>query len=122
MCYTTKSIDHITQIQQVDGTITAQIQVPADSIWFDGHFPEIAVLPGVAQLAVVADVLGKFLAKPVRVTNVSRVRFKQAIGPSELIDVQVTPKDNDFLNCSFRLMKAGELVCSGFLKVTATIS
>jgi len=121
MCYTTKSIDDITGIRHVDGKITAQIRVPAGAVWFDGHFPGIAVLPGVAQLAIIAEVLGKILEKPIRVTNVSRVRFKQAIMPDELIDVQITPRENDLLTCGFRLLKGNELACSGFLKAVADI-
>ncbi len=121
MCYTTKSIDLIDRIRHVDGTITARARVPADAVWFDGHFPGIAVLPGVAQLAIVVDVLSRVSKKPVQVTNVSRVRFKQAIMPAELIDVQITPKQNDLQTCGFRLLKGGELACSGFLKVADDI-
>lgn len=121
MCYTTKSIDYVTGIRNVDGMITARIRVPADAVWFDGHFPGAALLPGVAQLAIIVNVLSKFLEKPIRVTNVSRVRFKQAIMPAELIDVQITPKENDLLSCAFRLLKGNELACSGFLKVAAEL-
>jgi 3-hydroxyacyl-[acyl-carrier-protein] dehydratase len=119
MCYTSKSVDRETKIKRVDGMITACVQVPADSIWFDGHFPEIAVLPGVAQLAIIAEVLGEALETQVRIRGVNRVRFKQAIMPGESIDVQITPKENDTLSYGFRLFKAQELACSGFITVAA---
>jgi 3-hydroxyacyl-[acyl-carrier-protein] dehydratase len=117
MCYTNKSIEPITRIQHVDGMITACIQLPADSIWFDGHFPEMAILPGVAQLAMIVEVLNVVLGKPVRVTDVSRVRFKQAIMPAEQIDVLISPKENDPLTYGFRLSKGREMASSGFIKV-----
>ena len=119
MCYTTKSADLKSKIQLVDGVITACVQVPADSIWFDGHFPEIAVLPGVAQLAIVAGVLGEALGKQVRIREVSRARFKQAILPGDAIEVQIRPKENDTRSYGFRLLKGQELACSGFITVAA---
>jgi len=119
MCYTTKSIDLETKIQYVDGMITACVQVPADSIWFNGHFPEIAVLPGVAQLAMVVRILGEALGKKVRIRGVSRVRFRQAIMPAESIEVQIKPKDNNTLSYNFRLSKGQELACSGLITVAA---
>jgi 3-hydroxyacyl-[acyl-carrier-protein] dehydratase len=119
MCYMTGSIDLETRIQHVDGMITACVHVPADSIWFDGHFPEIAILPGVAQLAIVVRLLGEALGKKVRIRGANRVRFKQAIMPAESIEVQIRPKENDTLSYGFRLLKGQELVCSGFITVAA---
>jgi 3-hydroxyacyl-[acyl-carrier-protein] dehydratase len=119
MCYTTRSIDIETKIQHADDIITACVHVPADSIWFDGHFPEMAILPGIAQLAIVVRLLDEALGKKVQVRGVSRVRFKQAIMPSESIEVQIRPKENDALSYGFRLLKGQELVCSGFITVAA---
>jgi 3-hydroxymyristoyl/3-hydroxydecanoyl-(acyl carrier protein) dehydratase len=119
MCYTTPSVDHQSVLRHADDMITARAQVPAASIWFDGHFPEAAVLPGVAQLAIVVEVLNSVLDKPVRVTEVSRVRFKQAVRPEESIEVQISPKQNDHSVYDFRLLKGNEVACSGCLKVVA---
>jgi len=100
-----------------DGTITTSVEVPTDSVWFDGHFPDAALLPGVAQIAMIVEILDAALEKPVRVADVSRVRFKMAIKPGERIDVQVTPKDNDTPSWGFRLLKGSEVACSGFLSL-----
>ena len=114
MCYRTISID---KVRDIDGAISAQVRVPADSIWFDGHFPGTAVLPGVAQLAIVVAVLEGVLGTRLRVTEVSRVRFKLAILPAQTMEVRITPKENDPETYGFRLLKGQELACSGFLKV-----
>ncbi len=117
MCYTTQFIDIERKSHDTDGAIRAMVAVPAHSIWFDGHFPGVAVLPGVAQLAIIVQILGKALGKPLRVLEVNRVRFKQVIVPAEPIMVQITPKERAFRSYGFRLMKGGDLACSGFLKV-----
>jgi 3-hydroxyacyl-[acyl-carrier-protein] dehydratase len=119
MCYTTPSVDHQSVLRHADGMITARARVPAASIWFDGHFPEAAVLPGVAQLAIVVEVLNAVYDEPVRITEVSRVRFKQAVRPEEPIEVQISPKGKDRPVYDFRLLKGNEVACSGCLKVVA---
>ena len=47
--------------QEADGEVKAHIRVPADSPWFDGHFPDAPVLPGVAQLGMVHDLLCRII-------------------------------------------------------------
>jgi 3-hydroxyacyl-[acyl-carrier-protein] dehydratase len=122
MCYMFKFADLKSDIRNVDGIITAQVEVPADSIWFDGHFPGEAILPGVAQLAMVVEILCDALHKTVCVDDVRRVRFKQAIMPAERITVELTPKENKPLAYGFRLMKGAKLACSGFINLSDPLS
>jgi 3-hydroxyacyl-[acyl-carrier-protein] dehydratase len=119
MCYTTYSIDPKSKARMIDGIIAARVRVPAGAIWFDGHFPGFAVLPGVAQLAIVAAVLEEALEIRVRVTDVSRVRFKLPVLPDQALEVRITPKESDPRTYQFRLLKGQELVCGGWLKVAA---
>lgn len=99
-----------------DRTITAEAQVPADCVWFDGHFPHKPILPGVAQLTLVADILHRALGQPVAVEQVSRVRFKQMIQPDEVITISLSPTNTDTAAYGFRLANGAELICSGTLK------
>ena len=98
-----------------NGAVTARVRVPSDSVWFDGHFPDAALLPGVAQIAMVLEILGAALDKPVRVADVSRVRFKLPIKPGERVDVEIAPKQKKMLSWGFRLLKGSEVACSGFV-------
>jgi 3-hydroxyacyl-[acyl-carrier-protein] dehydratase len=111
MCYTKKNIKG-----GDSEPIRAEIQVPTESPWFDGHFPGEPLVPGVAQLAMVADLLGEALGFPVTLTGVSRVRFKQAIRPAETITVRITPKE-DPLAFSFNIERGAEPVCSGNIRI-----
>ena len=117
MCYRSYSINPGSKARIIDGAISARVRVPAGSSWFDGHFPGFAVLPGVAQLAIVAGVLEEALESRVRVTDMSRVRFKTAVLPDQVLEVRLTPKESDPLTYGFRLLKEQELVCSGWLTV-----
>ena len=121
MCYTKKVVVQGASTRGLTKTVSAQIRVPAESIWFDGHFPGWPILPGVAQLAMVVDVVAEVLGYPVYATQVSRVRFKQALPPEAPISVVVEPKENDSMAFGFRISSDTELACSGIIKVTRTV-
>jgi len=68
--------------------ITTEIAVPADSQWFSGHFPGNPILPGVAQLEMVAAVIARSLGKNLYVTRLGRVKFKSFVHPDELLRIE----------------------------------
>jgi 3-hydroxyacyl-[acyl-carrier-protein] dehydratase len=94
----------------------AHIRVPADSPWFDGHFPGAPVLPGVAQLGMVHDVLCRALNRELSVRRVSRVRFKRMIGPDQAVLVTIRTLDAKGGH-SFRISGDEGLVCSGQIEL-----
>ena len=115
MCYTKKDIT-IGGGKKTEPSITAHVQVPADAVWFDGHFPGEPILPGVAQLSVVVDLLKEALGHHVTVNQITRVRFKQAIRPNENMTVQITPKESS-LAYGFRISSGENPACSGNIKL-----
>lgn len=103
--------------QNSAGALGGDVRVPAQSPWFEGHFPGHPVLPGVAQLAMVFDVIQGALDAPVRVLEVGRVRFKQMILPEDHLRVWAEPRPGREGAYSFRITKQAEVVCSGTMIV-----
>jgi 3-hydroxyacyl-[acyl-carrier-protein] dehydratase len=103
---------------ETDDTITARGVVPPGSTWFDGHFPEDPILPGVAQLAMVVDVLKKTLDRAVTVTRLSRIRFKSAIHPGDEVTVEIKTKTGIPLTYTFQLFCDSEPLSSGLLAIS----
>ncbi len=99
-----------------DGSLSAQVHVPADSSWFSGHFPDWPVLPGIAQIHMVYELVHHALDFPVQVVEVSRVRFKQRIAPDDRLNVvaEARPEDGRY---AFRITRGGEVVCTGNMTV-----
>lgn len=97
----------------------AEVDVPADSDWFDGHFPGNPVLPGIAQLGMVFELIASTCAGSLRVREVSRVRFKQIIVPGDRLIVTAAPKAAKEGVYTFRITKNDDLVCSGNMTVEA---
>ncbi len=87
------------------------------SAWFSGHFPGDPIVPGVAQLGMVLDVLQQACEQTLAVTEISRIRFRRIIRPDEPIQIHIAPATGNEGAYAFRLMAAGEMICNGFMKV-----
>ena len=98
---------------------SAEVHVPAEASWFDGHFPGLPVLPGIAQLGMVFELVRHALDGPVRVTEVSRVRFKQMIVPDDRLTVMAEPLPGGSGRYGFRITRHDEVVCTGTMTVAA---
>ena len=75
------------------GAVEAVYVFPADFIGFSGHFPQKAVLPGIAQIMAVSCLLGDSGCPPLR--SVKRCKFLRVVSPLErlAISAQVTRAD-----------------------------
>ncbi len=102
--------------QVTDGECKAHLRVPAESPWFDGHFPAMPMLPGVAQLGMVHDLLCRVFDQRLPVTQVSRVRFKQVIRPDQALVLTVKTGAADGSH-SFRITGDEGLICSGLIRL-----
>jgi 3-hydroxyacyl-[acyl-carrier-protein] dehydratase len=96
-----------------DGTAEAQLKVPADSLWFDGHFPGMPLLPGIAQLAMVESVIGQAWEPKRRASQFTRVRFKLKIAPGTPVTVKVTRSANKPDTFAFQIGTPEGIACVG---------
>ena len=97
--------------------ISADIHVPSDSPWFDGHFPGAPILPGVAQVGMVFDAVRKVHNQELTVSSVRRVRFKGIIRPDDRLKIIAAPLKQEADSYSFRILVQDEMVCSGVMAV-----
>ncbi|MEE4243499.1 MAG: hypothetical protein V2I36_18715 [Desulfopila sp.] len=98
-------------------TISTSIEVHADSPWFSGHFPDKPVLPGIAQLKMVADFIRASVPRAGRISSVRRVKFRKLITPGEQLDIEVT-FDNRNDHYLFSITSGNDTVCSGKMLFT----
>ena len=59
-------------VRAESGEITAKATVPGDSPWFAGHFPDAPVLPAVAQLNLLVQMLAQATGRPLCLRQASR--------------------------------------------------
>jgi 3-hydroxyacyl-[acyl-carrier-protein] dehydratase len=91
--------------------LSASVAVDKDDPWFSGHFPENPILPGIAQVKLVVDLISRCAPK-LQVTGLSRVKFKKIISPGELLDIRVNCVKTDE-QYTFQITSGGDDVCSG---------
>ena len=96
-------------------SMTDQVSIPAESPWFEGHFPGDPLLPGIAQLHMVMEAIRATLNEAVCLTGLKRVRFKRIIRPEETIDIAVDPVEDKPGMYRFQLLIEGEIACSGIM-------
>ena len=108
---------HEIHLSGEDG-LTAVVEFLSESHWFAGHFPGKPVLPGIAQMGTVFDLMKQGVNPCLKLEEFKRVRFKQLIKPDTPITVLVEPQDKIRGLSGFRLMVNGEVSCSGLIRVS----
>jgi 3-hydroxyacyl-[acyl-carrier-protein] dehydratase len=101
------------------GEITAEATFSADSPWFDGHFPGFPILPGIAELGLVADSIrkaGETMGRSIAISQIRKVRFRQFIRPNDSVRVVSTTDKQDPTQYKFKLMVNGQLACNGVME------
>jgi 3-hydroxyacyl-[acyl-carrier-protein] dehydratase len=95
------------------GEIQTSLSIPGDSPWFEGHFPQDPVLPALAQLAMVRDLIRAVVETPGPVTGFSRVKFKKMIRPGDRLKIFAAAKAGRADAYAFRIEAGRDVVCSG---------
>lgn len=97
--------------------MVATVRTEGNSSWFSGHFPGDPILPGIAQLNMVVDLISKSEGNSLCITGLSRVKFRKIVRPGELLDIHVTSgnKKNQY---TFKITSGNEDVCSGLMLFT----
>lgn len=96
-----------------DAVVTFQIRVPPDLKYFDGHFVGDPIVPGVAQVAALAEE-GARRAFPGlgAAAGLRRVKFMEALRPNDVLELVVERSDK---GVGFVVRKQGREASRGTL-------
>jgi 3-hydroxymyristoyl/3-hydroxydecanoyl-(acyl carrier protein) dehydratase len=105
-----------------EGRWESIVRFDPSSEWFSGHFDECALVPGVALLALAAEMVkrqGREQGRRLEVSGFSRVRFKQAVFPDEelYISVAAMPSRPE-AKLDFHITCRGNTVAQGYLEAS----
>lgn len=79
-------------VEQKGNTLSLLLDVSEDVHWFTGHFPNKAVLPGVAQVHWAVE-LAKCIIAPTTFLSVSNIKFKKMIFPKNKVVLTLLVND-----------------------------
>ncbi len=111
-----------TTFESSDTEASAHFLLPADLIWFQGHFPKQPLLPGVTQLQWVMDVAQKWLG-PLHLDEIVSCKFIHPILPEKKLELRLTKQESGnslLLHYEYRILTSngkspaslGKLRCS----------
>jgi 3-hydroxymyristoyl/3-hydroxydecanoyl-(acyl carrier protein) dehydratase len=104
-----------------EGRWESMARFEPSSEWFSGHFDECAVVPGVALLALAAEMVkrqGREQGRRIEVSGFSRVRFKQLVFPDQELNISLAAMPSGpEATLDFHITCRGGTVAQGLLKV-----
>ena len=100
------------RVSEGDGKILATFIPSADLPPFNGHFPGNPILPGIAQIALITEILDRANANAFLFTldTVKRVKFLAPIVPGMQVSAEVScrPGEEDGIVCAEAVLRADE--------------
>jgi 3-hydroxymyristoyl/3-hydroxydecanoyl-(acyl carrier protein) dehydratase len=96
------------------------------SEWFSGHFDECALVPGVALLALVDEMVkrqGREQGRRLEISGFSKVRFRQLVFPDDELHISVAAMPSGpEAKLDFHITCRGDTVAQGLLKASEELS
>src|SRR5450830_125169 len=103
--------DH-TLIQRTDTQVTLQLHIPENLLYFEGHFPEAPILPGVAQVNWALELGRQYLPLPPDCVGMQALKFQRVIVPGATVSLELE-HDMQKSALAFRLHSADGQHASG---------
>jgi 3-hydroxymyristoyl/3-hydroxydecanoyl-(acyl carrier protein) dehydratase len=91
-----------------------ELRLEADLRWFDGHFPEQPILPGVAQLHIASCLAEETWNIVATGGEMMRVKFRRVMQPGDCVTLTLRRNGEDRLD--FQYLLDGEVTASGAIK------
>ena len=90
-------VDRVVEEDRERGYIHAQKGVTATEWFFQGHFPQMPVMPGVLQVEALAQTLGIYVGRLEEYAGqiglfagIDSCRFRRVVQPGDTLDLEVT--------------------------------
>ena len=82
----------IEDIQITDLTINAEVKLNIEHSIFEGHFPDVPVLPGVAMMQMVKELVEEGEEQALQISKAGNLKFLQMINPNkvEFLKVEIS--------------------------------
>ncbi len=93
-------------VRQEAGLVELVFSVPADSDYFDGHFPDFKLLPAVAQFDIISRFARRYFGISHYIPRIRRVKFSSPVYPGSRVRLTMR-LDREKSSLSFELADAG---------------
>jgi 3-hydroxyacyl-[acyl-carrier-protein] dehydratase len=117
-------VDRIVEEDRERGYIRGQKGVTASEWFFQGHFPEMPVMPGVLQVEALAQTLGVYVGRLEQFAGqlglfagIDECRFRRIVQPGDTLTLEVTIEKLGRRLCKARAVASvdGDVACQGLI-------
>jgi 3-hydroxymyristoyl/3-hydroxydecanoyl-(acyl carrier protein) dehydratase len=77
------SLAGVRVIEKTENSVTLEFIVPAESPYYDGHFPGFPILPAVAQVEFILRFADEYLETGIDVQEIRRIKFSSRVMPDK---------------------------------------
>lgn len=77
------------QIDTIQQTALLQLDIPTDLIYFEGHFTDFPLLPGVIQLGWAIHFAKDVLAIKNNILHIEQIKFTHVISPGDRVTLEL---------------------------------
>lgn len=84
-----KNLPLIRHQETIGHKVIMQVEIPSDLIYFDGHFQQAAILPGVVQIHWAKHFGKSLLNFSGEFSHLEAIKFQQVIRPNQLVTVSL---------------------------------
>jgi acyl-coenzyme A synthetase/AMP-(fatty) acid ligase len=101
--------------EKTETTLKSQIYIPADFFFFQGHFDNFPILPGVAQINMAIEFAKNYFEIPGKFYQMINIKFKRVIRPGTILILNI---QRDFVKntATFSFENAQDKFSSGVIK------
>jgi len=92
-------------IESNEVAVKLEVSIPADLYYFDGHFPEAPILPGVVQVDWAIAIGRRYFALPLYFRAVNALKFQHVIQPGNVVTLELA-HDPEKSSLNFRYLSA----------------
>ncbi len=78
-----------TLIQRTETHVTLQLRVPENLLYFEGHFPQAPILPGVVQVNWALELGCQYLPLPPDCIGMQALKFQRVIVPGATVSLEL---------------------------------
>ena len=101
--------DALEVLARTDSSIEGRLELKEGMSVFEGHFPNLPILPGVVQLNLVEQLAARWAGRPLRIGAIPKMKFTVPLRPGDavLVRVDLKPREEG-LAAAFVLEKASD--------------
>ena len=69
--------------------MTLSLRIPAELAYFDGHFEQIHIVPGVVQIQWAVHFARRFLMSELTFSHMESIKFKELLLPGQTLELRL---------------------------------